>query len=121
MYRAASVGNDRLKRITPVDMEPAPAIRDLWHVIASAEDVPSEAAARTLLFGERVAERRAERWLVTGEHPTIADVACFPDVALGEEGGVARQDYPAVRRWLDRMRRLPGFVTMPGVFPGSPE
>ncbi len=67
------------------------------------------------------AERRGERWLVVGAAPNIADIACFPNVARCEEGGVSRQDYPAVRRWLDRVRRVPGFVTMPGVFPGGPE
>jgi glutathione S-transferase len=66
------------------------------------------------------AERRGEPWLVAGALPTIADIACFPEVALCEEGGVSRQDYPAVRRWLDRVRRVPGFVTMPGVFAGNP-
>jgi glutathione S-transferase len=52
-------------------------------------------------------------------HPTIAELACFPYVALSEEGGVSRQDYPAIRRWCDRVRRISGFVVMSGVFPGS--
>jgi len=33
---------------------------------------------------------------------------------------VSRQDYPAIRRWLDRVRRIPGFVVMSGVFPAAP-
>lgn len=56
-------------------------------------------------------------WLVTGDHPTLGDLAVFPDVALAEEGGVDLGDYPAIRRWLDRVKQIPGFVTMPGVFP----
>lgn len=66
------------------------------------------------------AERTGSGWLVAAAHPTIADVAVFPDVALCEEGGVSRQDYPAVRRWLDRVKRLPGFVVMSGIFSASP-
>ena len=66
------------------------------------------------------AEREGRDWLVEGEHPTIADIAVFPDVVLSEEGGVSRQDYPAIRRWLDRVRRIPGFVVMSGVFPAAP-
>jgi len=69
-----------------------------------------------LWFGEK----QGRDWLVEGEHPTIADIAVFPDVTLSEEGGVSRQDYPAIRRWLDRVRRIPGFVVMSGVFPAAP-
>lgn len=66
-----------------------------------------------LWFGER--EGRV--WLVDGETPTLGDLAVFPDVVLAEEGGVDLLDYPAVRRWLDRVKQWPGFVVMPGVFP----
>jgi glutathione S-transferase len=66
------------------------------------------------------AEREHQPWLVPGKLPTIADIACFPYVILSEEGGIARQDYPAIRRWCDRVKRIPGFVVMPGVFPTSP-
>lgn len=65
-----------------------------------------------LWFGER----EGRDWLVDGSAPTVADLACFPYVALSEEGGIDREDYPAIRRWLDRVTRLPGFVAMPGVF-----
>lgn len=62
-------------------------------------------------------EREGLDWLVAGSHPTIADLAVFPDVMLAEEGGIALIDYPAARRWLDRVRRIPGWITMPGMFP----
>lgn len=67
------------------------------------------------------AEAEGDRWLCGGEHPTIADLAVFPEVVLSEEGGVSRIDYPAVRRWTDRVKRIPGFVAMSGTFPTSPE
>lgn len=65
------------------------------------------------------AENSGENWICPGEHPTIADIACFPYVALSEEGGVSRQDYPAIRRWCDRVKRLHGFTVMSGIFPTS--
>lgn len=52
---------------------------------------------------------------------SLADLACFGDVVLSEEGGVSRQDYPAVRRWCDRVKRTPGLPLMPGIFPAAPE
>ncbi|MBB5685717.1 glutathione S-transferase N-terminal domain-containing protein [Sphingobium boeckii] len=66
-----------------------------------------------LWFGER----GGDDWLVAGAEPTIADIALFVHVILSEEGGIARMPYPAVRRWTERLRRLPNFALMGGVFP----
>jgi len=63
------------------------------------------------------AEQQGDDWLVPLDHPTIADVACFPDVMLAEEGRVLLHEYNAIRRWTDRVKRLPGFEPMPGMFP----
>jgi len=54
-------------------------------------------------------------WLMPGDHPSIADVACFPYAALAHEGNVSIAEYPAVVAWCDRVRGLPGFVGMEGV------
>ncbi|MEM9520355.1 MAG: glutathione S-transferase family protein [Actinomycetota bacterium] len=62
-------------------------------------------------------ERNSHPWLVAGAIPTLGDLVVFPDVVLAEEGGVDLLGYPAVRRWLDRVKQWPGFVVMPGVFP----
>jgi glutathione S-transferase len=60
-------------------------------------------------------EQASSDWLCGGEYPSIADIACFPYVMLSEEGGIARRDYPAIRRWCDRIRLLPGFIPMAGI------
>ena len=52
--------------------------------------------------------------------PTIADLACFPYVMLAPEGGVSLLDFPALRRWTDRVKRIPGVSVMAGIFPASP-
>lgn len=62
------------------------------------------------------AEQEGEDWLCSHDHPTIADLACFPYVMLSEEGGISRLPYPAIRRWTDRVKRIPDFTLMPGVF-----
>ena len=62
-------------------------------------------------------EQEGQEWVASGESPTIADIALFPDVALSEDGGISRLDYPALRRWTERVQRLPGFIDMPGIFP----
>jgi glutathione S-transferase len=68
-----------------------------------------------LWFGEQ----EGRNWICAAADPTIADIACFPYVMLSEEGGISRQDYPAIRRWCDRFKRIKGFIVMPGVFPAS--
>lgn len=60
-------------------------------------------------------EIQGRDWIV-GDGPTIADIACFPYVALGEDGGVSLDDYYAIGRWFRRIKALPGFVDMPGIF-----
>jgi glutathione S-transferase len=55
-----------------------------------------------------------EAWLTLGR-PTIADIACFPYVALSHEGGIALDPYPATRAWIERIKALPNFVGMPGI------
>lgn len=59
-------------------------------------------------------------WLCTGGQPTIADLACFPYVMLAPEGGISLLDFPALRRWTDRVKRIAGFAVMAGIFPASP-
>lgn len=65
------------------------------------------------------AEQAGQGWLCAGDHPTIADLACFPYVMLSEEGGISRLPYPAIRRWTDRVKHIAGFTTMAGVFPAQ--
>lgn len=48
-------------------------------------------------------------WLAT-DHPTIADIACYPYVALAGDGKFSLQPYPAVRAWLERVESLPGWT-----------
>ena len=53
-------------------------------------------------------------WLALGR-PTIADIACMPYIALGYEGGVSLDPYPAIQAWIGRIKALPGFISMPAL------
>ncbi|SEG09474.1 glutathione S-transferase family protein [Marinobacterium lutimaris] len=53
-------------------------------------------------------------WLAL-DRPTIADLAVFPYVALGWEGGVTLDEYPAIQAWIGRIKQLPGYIDMPGI------
>jgi len=66
--------------------------------------------------GLDVLEQRlaTHQWLAC-DHLTIADIGCFPYVALASEGEIRLDAYPSVRSWIDRIKALPGFVGMPGI------
>ncbi len=53
-------------------------------------------------------------WLVA-EDITIADIACYPYVALAPEGGVLLDDLPNIQGWMHKIQALPGYKTMPGI------
>lgn len=53
-------------------------------------------------------------WLVLGR-PTIADISVFVYVALAPMGDVSLQPYPAVLAWIERIKKLPGFISIPGL------
>jgi glutathione S-transferase len=99
-----SVGAARLNTMLdwPVDVEVVRA--------ASRKDLDE----LELLLTDRVFA--GQTWLV-GDGPTIADIACFPYVALSPDAGFEHDGYPAIRNWLYAVRSLPGFVTMPGIHP----
>ena len=59
-------------------------------------------------------EHDGASWFV-GEAPTLADVALFPSIALSRDFGVEHDEYPALRRWMRRVRGLDGFIAMPGI------
>jgi glutathione S-transferase len=61
------------------------------------------------------AARRRGGLFLAGDRPTIADIACFPYVALAPDGGLPLDAYPSIRLWMRAIRGLPGFVEMPGI------
>jgi glutathione S-transferase len=53
-------------------------------------------------------------WLAL-DRVTIADIGCFPYVALAAEGEIPLDNYPNVGKWLQRIKSLQGFISMPGI------
>jgi glutathione S-transferase len=83
--------------------------------VATARDGACELLAaldEQLWFGEQ----EGRDWLCAPPTPTVADIACFPDVMLAQEGGIALGEYRAIRRWTQRVKRIPQFIPMPGIF-----
>lgn len=129
VYLAKKYGN---KAWLPDDAESLSHIVR-WLSISAAEIHQGVAAARVFyLFNnkgidiEAVTEKSAiilkqleqhlteREWLELG-HPTIADIAVFPYVALAPDGKISLKPYPQILAWCDRLKQLPGFISMPGI------
>jgi glutathione S-transferase len=52
----------------------------------------------------------AARKYFVGEEPSIADIALYAYTHVADEGGFELARFPAVQRWLVRIRSLPGYV-----------
>ena len=113
--------------------EPVPMAEVMqWLAVAENELLFGLARARAVVFfgrdfdlascqaygraGLEVLERRlaGHEWLAAGR-PTIADIACMPYAALSHMGEIPLDDFPSVRAWIDRIRALPGFISMEGI------
>lgn len=53
-------------------------------------------------------------WLVSGR-PTIADISNFVYIALAPMGDVSLERYVHVRKWIENIKALPGFIDIPGL------
>jgi glutathione S-transferase len=57
----------------------------------------------------------SDRQWLEFDRPTIADIAVFPYIALARDGKIDLNCYSNVLTWIDRVRNLPGFITMSGI------
>jgi len=102
--------------------EPNVATLRFWlHYVGRANLTEAQAAqieakwlagcAALRLMDEHLAGRD---WLV-GDAITLADIALFAYTHVAAEGGAFHlDDFPHVRRWIDRVGTVPGFVPMCG-------
>ena len=72
-------------------------------------------AALRELEAALVEQRLKGMTYLTSNQPTIADIACFPYVALAPDGSVSLDPYPSIRLWMRSLRALDGFIEMPGI------
>ncbi|MBA2747508.1 MAG: glutathione S-transferase family protein [Tatlockia sp.] len=82
------------------------------HFIFNAKIDLELAQSRALKILQVMDGHLQQDWL-EGDRPTIADIACFPYIALAADGKIALEDYPHVIAWISRIKQLPGYVGMP--------
>ena len=52
------------------------------------------------------------QWLELNR-PTIADVACYPYIAMARDGKIALADYENIVAWIARVKQLSGYIDLP--------
>ena len=132
VYLARRYGGERWLPLDPVPMAEVAQ----WLAVAENELLFGLARARAVKrFGRdydlkacqdygraglKVLNARLEHqdWLA-GPRPTIADVACYPYVALAPEGEISLDDHSNILAWLRRVQGLPGYVGMQGIADGD--
>lgn len=63
----------------------------------------------------------AARPFFAGDHPSLADIALYANTHVASEGGFDLGPFQAVRVWLQRLSREPGFVPIQWVPQTVPE
>lgn len=94
----------------------AARLHDMLGYELDAENALKNSRLALRVLDDHLADRGIEggQWIV-GDTPTIADICCFPDVALSHDCDIGHEDYPAINLWQRRVRRLPSFISMPGI------
>jgi glutathione S-transferase len=100
---------------TAGEIRQGPESARLYHLFKATRINLEQANQKAAFILTQLNEHLANReWLELG-HPTIADVAVFPYVALAPDGKIDLAPYPQVLAWIDRVKQLPGFVGMIGI------
>ncbi len=84
--------------------------------VADPDDLRAKARAALRIMDDHMTRAMlAGQGCFAGPAPSLADLALFPGFALSRDFGVDHDEFPALRLWARRVRKLPGFVTMPGI------
>lgn len=128
IYLARRYGGERFLPATPADLgrvlqwmffsanelQNGPHMARLHHLLGvpmDIEAVTQQAKNSLALFEKHLTNLE---WLEFG-FPTLADLACFPQIALAPEAKISLEPYPNIRNWIERVKALPGYVSMPGL------
>lgn len=87
----------------------------LYYLLNVKLDVELAEQKSYLALGVLEQHLQERQWLEC-DRPTLADIACFPYVALAGDAKISLEPYPHVVAWIERIKQLPGFIGMPGIY-----
>ena len=85
------------------------ARRGMLHDRWTAGDLKQGQAISRVALGVLEGRLHNNNWLTLGR-TTIADIACFPYVETAPQAQITLEEYPAITRWIERCKALPGWA-----------
>lgn len=89
------------------------AMARVYYLLNRKEIDVERSTARAYALLRTLEQHLSTRLWLELERPTIADIACFPYVAMAGEGRISLEDYPHVIAWLERFKQLPRYIDLP--------
>ncbi|MEC4817236.1 MAG: glutathione S-transferase [Scytonema sp. PMC 1069.18] len=100
---------------TAGEVRQGPESARLYHVFKATSINIDRANQKAEFILKQLNQHLSDRQWLEFEGPTIADIAVFPYVALAPDGKISLEPYPHILAWIERVKRLPGFVGMVGI------
>jgi glutathione S-transferase len=97
---------------TAGEVRQGPENARLYYLFGATSINIERATQKAHFILEQLNQHLSDRlWLELG-HPTIADVAVYPYIALAPDGKIDLSPYPQVLAWLGRLKELSGYANM---------
>jgi len=88
----------------------------LYYLFGAGTNINIERATQKAAFIlTQLEQHLSTRSWLEFDHPTIADVAIYPYIALARDGKIDLDAYPNVLSWIERIKQLPGYIPMTGI------
>jgi glutathione S-transferase len=101
--------------ITAGEIRQGPESARRYHLLKATNVNIEVAVQRAEYILTQLDQHLSTRTWLELEHPTIADIAVYPYVALAGDGKIELDPYPYVLAWIERVRQLPGYIPMAGL------
>ena len=88
----------------------------LYYLFGAGTNINIERATQkaTFILTQLEQHLSTRSWLEF-DHPTIADVAIYPYIALARDGKIDLGAYLNILSWIERIKQLPGYIPMTGI------
>lgn len=100
---------------TAGEVRQGPENARLYHLFGATSINIERAEQKSDYILTQLNQHLSTRMWLEFDHPTIADIAVFPYVALSRDGKIDLDVYPDVLAWIDRVKQLPGYIPMAGL------
>ncbi|VAW70282.1 Glutathione S-transferase, unnamed subgroup [hydrothermal vent metagenome] len=96
---------------------------EIFHTLAKARAIIKFKHTGDLNFAQQQGEKlliwinrhlKHRHWMAT-DQLSIADIACYPYIALAEEGHIPLHKYSAIHEWFRRIQSIENYTPMPGL------